>query len=59
MRYNAELSPGGLAALGVGDIEPADVQKLDSTDHIADLQRVGRAVAAKRVDPSHFARFVG
>lgn len=56
MRYNAELSDDGLKALGLADIVPEDVQKLDSVEHIAELQRVGQAVA-KKVKPEHFAGF--
>ena len=56
VRYNAELSKAGLALLGVPDISPADVQRLDSIEHIAELQQVGRAVAAK-VKREHFAGF--
>ncbi len=58
LRYNAELSREGLNALGLADIKPEDVQKLDSTDHIKELQRVGRAVVEKKVRPQHFAAFV-
>ena len=58
LRYNAELSREGLDALGLNDIEPEDVQKLDSTDHIGELQRVGKAVVDKKVRPEHFAAFV-
>lgn len=57
VRYNAELSSDGLKALGLADIKPADVQMLDSVAHIAELQRVGKAVA-KKVKPEHFERFV-
>lgn len=57
LRYNAELSREGLAALGLAGIKPEDVQKLDSTDHIGELQRVGRAVVDKRVRKEHFAAF--
>ncbi|MEQ6342071.1 MAG: patatin-like phospholipase family protein [Gammaproteobacteria bacterium] len=56
MRYNAELSPKGLSALELADIKPEDVQKLDSVAHIAELQRVGQAVA-KKVKAEHFAGF--
>jgi hypothetical protein len=56
VRYNAELSPEGLKALGLPDIKPEDVQKLDSVEHIPELQRVGNAVARK-VKPEHFAGF--
>jgi hypothetical protein len=53
-RYNAELTPEGLTALGCGDIGPASVQKLDSIDALDSLQRVGEAVARKKVDARHF-----
>jgi hypothetical protein len=53
-RYNAELTPEGLRALGCGDINPASVQKLDSIDALDDLQRVGKAVAAQKVKADHF-----
>jgi len=58
MRYNAELSREGLDSLGLSDIEPEDVQKLDSVAHINDLQRVGRAVAERKVRPEHFEGFL-
>jgi uncharacterized protein len=51
-RFNADLSRAGLNALGLSDIEPGNVQKLDSVDHIGDLQRVGRAVADQKVVPN-------
>jgi len=58
LRYNAELTRDGLDALGLADIQPEDVQKLDSTEHIKELQQVGRAVVEKKVRPEHFAAFV-
>ncbi|MDP2840886.1 MAG: patatin-like phospholipase family protein [Candidatus Methanoperedens sp.] len=57
MRYNAELSADGLKALGLPDIKPENVQKLDSVEHISELQRVGKALA-KKVKPEHFLGFV-
>lgn len=56
-RYNAELSEAGLTALGLSGIQPKHVQKLDSVDHIAELQQVGQAVA-KKVSVDHFAGFL-
>ena len=53
-RYNAELTVDGLAELGCGGIEPASVQQLDSIAAIDDLQRIGTAVAEKRVEREHF-----
>ena len=58
LRYNADLSAAGLAALGLADIEPPTVQRLDSVDYIPALQRVGRAVAAQIDFDAHFAGFV-
>ena len=56
VRYNAELSSDGLKALGLTDIKPEDVQKLDSVVHIPELERVGLAVAQK-VKLAHFSNF--
>jgi hypothetical protein len=53
-RYNVELTPEGLNALGCGDVDPASVQKLDSIDALGSLQEVGKAVAAQRVKAEHF-----
>jgi uncharacterized protein len=57
VRYNAELTTAGLAALGLPGIVPEHVQQMDSVDHINELQEVGKAVAAKRVSKDHFAGF--
>ena len=58
VRYNAELTREGLAALGLGGIEPAHVQQLDSIEHMDDLARVGAAVGAASVKPGHFDGFI-
>jgi hypothetical protein len=58
VRYNAELTFQGLAALGLTDIQPEDVQKIDSVEHIDDLQRIGRAVAQQKVKIADFAAFL-
>jgi uncharacterized protein len=57
VRYNAELTRPGLDALGLPDIRPEDVQRLDSVAHIGDLQRVGMR-AAREVDDRHFQGFL-
>lgn len=54
MRYNAELTREGLNVLGLNDIDPENVQKLDSVRYIAELQRVGKAVAERKVKAEHF-----
>jgi predicted acylesterase/phospholipase RssA len=53
-RYNAELTPEGLQALGCGKIDPAKVQQMDQVEAIDDLRTVGKAVAAQRVKAEHF-----
>jgi len=58
VRYNAELSRESLDALELRDIKPEDVQKLDSVDHIPELQRIGKAVVEKKLKQEHFASFV-
>lgn len=58
MRYNPELSAKGLADLGLSNINPADVQKLDSVEHIPAIQRVGEAYARLHVSMEHFRNFV-
>jgi predicted acylesterase/phospholipase RssA len=57
MRYNAELTETGLAELGIANVKPAHVQALDSVDHIAEMQAVGRAVAERGVSAEHFEGF--
>jgi uncharacterized protein len=57
MRYNAELSREGLESLGLEKIEPKHVQQLDSTDHIEDLQTVGKTIGKHKVLPAHFKGF--
>jgi hypothetical protein len=56
-RYNAELSRAGLDALGLTAIQPAHVQQMDSVEHLAEMQEVGKAIAAQRVRPEHFSAF--
>ena len=57
-RYNAELTRPGLDALGLTDVKPEDVQKLDSVENINDLQRVGQAVASQKVNAEHYEGFL-
>jgi patatin-like phospholipase/acyl hydrolase len=56
-RYNVDLSKAGLADMGITDVEPKDVQKLDSVRHIDALLRVGAAGSAQ-VDAAHFGSFI-
>ena len=55
-RYNADLSREGLDAMDLNDIQPKNVQKLDSIEYIDDLRRVGRKVAQK-IKIEHFGNF--
>src|SRR5918999_673795 len=57
MRYNAELTRHGLDELGLTDIEPKNVQQLDSVEFVGDLRRVGSTVAERKVKAEHFAGF--
>jgi hypothetical protein len=57
VRYNAELTAGGLAAIGCESIKPEVVQKLDSIDGIDDLLAVGAQVGARKVRAAHFDGF--
>jgi hypothetical protein len=57
VRYNAELTRTGLDELSLNDIEPTNVQQLDSVEFVTDLQRVGNAVAERKVKAEHFAGF--
>ncbi len=56
MRYNPNISPEGLAELGLSGIRSEHVQEMDSPDHLADLIAVGKAYAS-RVDLSQFGAF--
>jgi patatin-like phospholipase/acyl hydrolase len=56
LRYNVALTRDGLSALGLGEIDPASVIKLDSVAHVDSLERVGAALG-ESVDASHFAGF--
>jgi patatin-like phospholipase/acyl hydrolase len=57
MRYNAELTRKGLDDLDLPHIEPRAVQRMDSIEHIPELQEVGRAVG-EQVDMAHFEGFL-
>ncbi len=57
-RYNAELSREGLDKLGLNNIKEKDVQAMDSVEHIDELQKVGVAIADKKVQASHFEGFL-
>jgi hypothetical protein len=56
VRYNATLTRKGLDELGLLDIDPENVRKMDSVKYINQLQRVGK-VAASQVNIEHFGSF--
>ncbi|MGB9440193.1 MAG: patatin-like phospholipase family protein [Desulfobacterales bacterium] len=56
-RYNADLSPEGLEEMGLSNIKPEHVQKLDSIEFIDDLRKVGRKVA-EEIKIDHFGNFI-
>jgi len=58
VRYNADLSHEGLSALGLTQINPADVQKMDAVDKIKELQAVDKAIADQKVKKEHFVNFL-
>jgi predicted acylesterase/phospholipase RssA len=56
VRYNATLTRKALDELGLKDINPEHVRKMDSVKYINELQRVGKA-ASSQVDVAHFGNF--
>lgn len=58
VRYDFDTSAAGLARLGITDVDPESVQKLDATDQIPALQRIGRRVGETLVDMEHYRAFV-
>lgn len=58
VRYNVELSRRGLDDLGLHDVVPEEVQRLDSVQQVGELRRVGQA-AARDVAVEHFTGFLG
>lgn len=57
MRYYAALTREGLDALGLRDVDPVRLRKLDAFNNIDDLARVG-AAAARDVAPEHCRGFL-
>jgi predicted acylesterase/phospholipase RssA len=57
LRYDADLTETGLAELGLDQIRPDDIQKLDSIEGVDGLRAVGQA-AARQIEPADFADFV-
>jgi len=57
-RYNGELTRSGLDAMGLTDVVPENVQKIDSIEYMRDLTRVGAAVGRQQVRADHFEGFL-
>lgn len=59
VRYDPDVSREGLDELDLKDIDAELVQVMDSVDHIAEIQCVGRVYAAKKLDlADHLRGFV-
>jgi len=58
VRYDPDVSQPGLDELGLPDVKSADVQTLDSIEHIPDIRRVGVAYAEHCVKLEHLRGFV-
>jgi uncharacterized protein len=58
VRYNADLTRAALDARGLTKVTPEHVQRLDSVDHLDELQEVGRALAEEVDVRDHFRGFL-
>jgi patatin-like phospholipase/acyl hydrolase len=56
-RYDPDVTQAGLNELGLPDVKAEDVQKMDSTAHIADIQKVGKAYAERHLSLHHLRGF--
>jgi len=56
-RYDAVLTTYGLSDLGLKDVDPSAIQRMDTVDSLDGLTRVGRALA-ERVSLDHLGPFV-
>jgi len=60
VRYDPDVTRQGLDALGLGDVDAAKVQVMDSVKFIPEMQRVGQAYAAAHFNiDAHFKGFIG
>lgn len=57
LRYNVELTCPELTTMGLGDIDPDNVLKLDSVAHLDSLERIGERLG-ETVSPEHFMGYV-
>lgn len=57
LRYDPAVTREGLDALGLQDVDPANVQTLDSVAHMGDIRRVGIEYAKAHIKSEHFKGF--
>lgn len=57
LRYDAQLTREGLDQMGLNDVDPKKVNKLDSTEGMADLLRIGEKVG-EQIQKKHFGAFI-
>lgn len=57
VRYDPDVTPEGLSALGLPGISAKAVQEMDSVRHMPDIQRVGKAFALRHVSLDHLRSF--
>ncbi len=57
LRYNVALTRSGLNVMGLGDIDPNSVLKLDSVAHLDALERIGERIG-ETVSPEQFMGYV-
>lgn len=56
-RYDPDVTPEGLSALGLPDIRAKSMQQMDSVRNMPDIQRVGKAFAQRHVSLDHLRGF--
>lgn len=57
VRYDPDVTPVGLSALGLPGVSAKAMQEMDSVRHIPDIQRVGRQFALRHVSLDHLGGF--
>jgi len=57
MRYNTNLTPQGLKAIGITDIDPKNLWAMDNTQYLDELNHVGETAAVHKVKTEHFSGF--
>jgi uncharacterized protein len=57
VRYDPDVSQTGLNALGLQGVKAADVQQMDSVQHIQQIQKVGQVYAQRHVNLNHLKGF--